>query len=322
MNQAQRVIKILEMLSVGRKITINYLIDAFNDEVSKRTLQRDMQTIEEAGIPLEYELMENGAYSWYFSRDYKNLLPPVVQTNELMAAYMLKSYLKTFKGTRIEKDLNSVIDKLENIAPGDVYDLLTENGEVMWNQDFGDFDYTKFNEILDLSVKAAIDKKWYEVFYLSANGKENRHMVFVHKLFTYNGVIYLAVNEYGKEDYITLTLQHIVKIEKAAQQEAPPAAFDMKKFRRSRFAVFKGTPQEIKLHISKEAVKYFTNRRWHPTQKMSEQKDGSILIEMNVPLSWELVGLILNWHTHIRVIEPQELIEKVKERLRETLKMY
>jgi proteasome accessory factor B len=321
MNQAERVVKILEILSMGRRITINSLADIFDGEVSKRALQRDMQTIEYAGIPLEYETGENGAYIWYFPREYKNMVPPSVQSNELIAAYMLKSYLKTFKGTSIEHDLDSVIDKLEKIAPGDVYDMLTDSGELLWNQDFGDFDYGKFNEILEKSLSAALNKQWYEIIYQSG-GKERKHIIFVHKLFTYNGVIYLAANEAGRDDYVTLTLQHIVRISRAERQLPPSAPFDLAKFRENRFAVFAGSIHKVKLHINKETVKYFVNRRWHPTQKLYKEADGSLILEMETPLSWELIGLILNWHTQIKVLEPPELIEKVKERLRETLRTY
>ncbi len=321
MKQAERVVRIIELLSIGRKLSVNDLVKIFENEVPKRSIQRDIQIIEYAGIPLEYKIGEKGAYIWYFPYEYLNTIPPSVQTNELMAAYILKNYLKTFKGTRIEQDLNSVVAKLEKIAPGDVYDSLVEGEEILWNQNFGDFDYAEFNKILEEAIDAALSKKWYELEYQSGGGSLKKHTVFIHKLFTYNGVIYLAVNELGRDDYITFTLQQVVNIKEADGQSAPPP-FDLQKFRKNRFAVFSGEPKKIKLQVNKETVKYFVNRRWHPTQKIEQQKDGSLILEMNTPLSWELIGLILGWHTQIKVLAPQELIDRVKERLQETLKMY
>ena len=52
LTSVQRVIRILELLSMGRNLTSAELHREFNQEVTLRTIQRDMVTIQQAGIPV------------------------------------------------------------------------------------------------------------------------------------------------------------------------------------------------------------------------------------------------------------------------------
>ena len=307
---------------MNRKLTTRELFESFNKKVTLRTIQRDMLAIETAGLPLIQEKDKNGSFLWSFPRDYKKMVLPSIQQNELLAVHILKAYLKTFNGTKIEKDINSVIDKIEMIAPGDVYFNLDYNDSIIWNQDFGNFDYQRFNEILQDVIDSIINRFWCTVTYRSPNEPEKSLDIFIHRLFTYNGVIYLAVTSEKYDDYITLALHRIISLKKAANQTRKPKAFDLKRFRRNRFAVYSGEPVHIQLQIEKEVANYFTNRQWHPSQKISRNDDNSLLLEMDVPITWELLGWILSWHSFMKAISPPVLIDKLKKQLETTAKLY
>ncbi len=322
MSQIERIIKILELLSMNRKLSTEDLHRHFNRQISLRTIQRDIKSIESAGIPLLMEKNIDGKNYWYFSRDYKKMVLPTIQPNELFATYILKSYLRTFKGTRVEQDLNSVIDKLETIAPGEVYLNIVGEQSVLWNQDFGDFDYQDYAKILDKIIAAITQKKWCAVNYSSLRSKEKSLIIFVHKLFTFNGGIYLAVTAEGYEDYITLSLQRIQSIEFQLKQRAEVPTFDLNKFRHNRFAVFSGKPVPVELLIDKDVAHYFANRQWHPSQKLFNQKDGRLLLQMKVPITHELIGWVLSWHSLMEVRSPTELIEQIKSRLDAMIELY
>lgn len=322
MNQIERIIKILELLSMKRKLSTDDLHRHFDKQVSLRTVQRDIKAIEAAGIPLFMDKDSSGKNYWYFSRDYKKMVLPSIQPNELLAAYILKSYLKTFKGTQIETDLNSVVDKLETFAPGDVYLDMNTDESIIWNQDFGDFDYQKFGGILEETIRSITQEYWCTVTYEAQKEEQKSFDIFIHRLYTYNSIIYLAVTSEKYNDYITLALHRIIDLKKAANQAQKPDPFDIERFRKNRFAVFSGKPVHIKLQINKETAHYFTNRQWHPSQKLSLNEDGSLLLEMDVPITWELIGWILSWHSFIKALSPPELIDKLQERLKETQELY
>ncbi|MBC8345213.1 MAG: HTH domain-containing protein [Candidatus Marinimicrobia bacterium] len=51
-SQIQRLLRILQILSSGRKVTTTELLQRFKGDVSLRTLQRDLLALSDAGIPL------------------------------------------------------------------------------------------------------------------------------------------------------------------------------------------------------------------------------------------------------------------------------
>lgn len=324
MKQIERIIKILEQLSMNRKVKTRDLQNLFNNAVSLRTIQRDILAIERAGIPLKQDKDFDGSYLWSFTRDYRKMILPSIQNNELMAAYILKSYLNTFKGTKIEESVNSLLEKIELIAPGEVYlDLNIDNNEtIIWDQNFGDFDYQNFDRILQTVISFILKKEWVSITYRKPLGDEKTYDIFIHKLFVYAGVIYLAASTDKYDDYLVLALQRIKRIEKSENQNRKTIQFNIDEFRKNRFAVFSGKVEHVKLHIALEVAFYFTNRKWHPSQHILVNKNGSLLLEMDVPITYELVGWILGWHSYIKVVEPEALVETVKKRLKETFELY
>ena len=54
-SQIQRIVRILQLLTTRKDITTKELVDYFDHSVSKRTIQRDMLTLSENGVPLVSE---------------------------------------------------------------------------------------------------------------------------------------------------------------------------------------------------------------------------------------------------------------------------
>ncbi len=325
LTQIERIIKILELFSMSRKFTTRDLCEYFEDQFTIRTIQRDIIVIERAGIPLMQEKDIDGNLVWFFPKTYRRMVLPSIQPNELLAAHILKSYLQTFKGTQIEADTMSLIDKVENIAPGDVFldfDSDYNNQPLLWSQDFGEFDYHDYNQTLMTVISLLINKEWAAVDYKKGTGEESKFDIYIHRLFNYNGVLYLAVSTEKYKDYISLALHRIKQIEKSKKQNISPIDFDINKFLESRFGVYSGEVEHVKLLIDKEVVFYFTNREWHPSQKISFKKNGSMLLEMDVPVTHELIGWILSWRDNIKVLSTKSLIDQIKTNLNSTMKLY
>ena len=317
-----RAIRILELLSMGRNVTASELYREFDGAITIRTLQRDMIAIQEAGIPLLCSKNATKENVWSFPRDYRGMVLPSIHRNELLSLYMLKAYLQEFRGTHIEKNLASVIEKLEDMAPGEVYLELDNNEEILWDQDFGAYDYSRLNDLLNRVIEAIIHTQWLTISYRGrgeANGKSLT--VFPYRLFSYNGTIYLVAYLPRYQKAISLVLQRIISAE-AAESDHPVPPFDVQSYRLDRFGVYGGEIKTVRLHIAPDYAIYFGNRAWHPSQKAQTTKDGGMILEMEVPLSPELVTWILGWHEGIRVLAPDELIDTIKDKIKGMAHLY
>jgi len=321
--QIQRIIRLLELFSMGRRITCSELHEYFDNRVSLRTIQRDINTILDAGIPLVCEQKFQKENIWSFPRDYRHMLLPAIQENELLSIYMLKSYLKEFRDTTIASSLESVIDKLEDMAPGDVYLDADSGTDILWDQDYGGYDYRADKMLIENMIETIRSGSWLEVMYKArGQSRSKTYTIFPYKLFSYHGSLYTAVYDlkYGK--VLSLVLQRIQSTKVLGESPEQAPEFDLETFRKKRFGVFGGKIEIVQLKIDREYKPYFKNRSWHPSQKMIEEEDGSLLLSMEVPLSPELLTWILGWHEAITVLTPQSLISEIKEKLNKTMQLY
>jgi proteasome accessory factor B len=323
LTSVHRVIRILELLSMGRSLTSSELNRIFDEKVTLRTIQRDMITIQQAGIPLFCEKNHKKENVWSFPRDYRRMILPSIQKSELISLYILKAYLKEFRGTKIEDNLTSVIDKLEDMAPGEVYLDLDNADDFVWDQDYGAYDYSLLDDLIHKVINAIVEKKWLQITYQSRDETTGKtYPIFPYRLFSYHGSIYLAAYTPQHQNTISLVLQRIKSLTFAENiiDTVPP--FNMENFQNNRFGVFSGPIEKIRLQIDPRYAIYFRNRSWHPSQEVKMQNDGSMILTMEVPLSPELFTWIIGWHEGIKVISPDRLADGILIKLKMVIKMY
>ena len=323
LSQIQRIIRILELFSMGRRVTTQELYDFLKGECSLRTIQRDIQAIQYAGIPLMLEKSSARENYWFFPREYRQMVVPVIQHNELLAMHILKAHLKTFRGTKIERQITGLFNKLEELVPGDIYLDFDEDKNFIWDQNQGLYNYGEYDQLLSTVIELILARNWVTVTYRASEGKPPKtYDLFLYRIFLYNGSIYIAAYNPAFDNFISLALHRLEQVQPARGQRCQARPFSLAEFCSNRFGVFVGEIQRLQLSIRPEFVHYFQNRSWHPTQKTRLKKDKSMLLEMKVPLSPELITWILGWHTAIKVLRPDSLKAEITKKLQETLEQY
>lgn len=311
-SQLRRCMKIIRFLSIHKgssTVDIHNVMqsdDSFNS-VSLRQIQRDLQSLDEEDI-LECK-REGRDKTWSLRIEWKYILNDKVTGHQLLGLYVLKSYLTQFRGTRIEKDIDELIKKIEGYASGNVYLLSMEHS-------VGQMNLARINDdILIGCVEAVKNGKWVVVTY--NNQTENTlktYPVFPCRLFTYNAELYLISYNPKYKNYLALALRNIqalLELDCAPNDEEDVHHFDEAAFTRERFGVFADAPVRVRIQIDAEEAPFFTNRSWHPTQTFTLAESGDTILEMNVPLSPELTTWILGWKHYIKVLEPRELVVDV-----------
>lgn len=72
-NQISRIIKIIELLSFGAKLTCKDLERKFLYQVSKREIQRDFNHLFDSGLNIDY-FMDGREKVWYLNKTYQEKL--------------------------------------------------------------------------------------------------------------------------------------------------------------------------------------------------------------------------------------------------------
>src|ERR671922_3009930 len=120
-NTASRLITLIMLLQRQPNQTASQLAQAL--DVSVRTVQRYMTTLDEMGIPIYAERGPYGGYA--LVRGYK--MPPLVFTPEETAAiYLGTSFLEQIWGRLYQEAARGALAKLDNVLPDE------QRREVAW----------------------------------------------------------------------------------------------------------------------------------------------------------------------------------------------
>jgi predicted DNA-binding transcriptional regulator YafY len=319
---AKRIVFLFKTFLSGKQLTTAELQEEIRNEelgdVKIRTLQRDLQLLEEMDTRIT-KRREGRSYLWYIPRHSLQTNSFFFKDNQLLSLYILKSHLKNLKNTIVSKELETLLMTLEEKYPSQVI----ANKDLYWDKNIGNYDYSKHNKTIDKIIDSIVNHEWVKIEYdPSETGKVKIYTGKIARIFSYDGYLYIAVYvpDYGY--YIAMSIHRILSINKISPIETEVPEFDEEEFLNIRFGVFWGEPKKVKLRIEIDFAKYFINRYWHSSQVITENDDGSLELCLSVPVSHELISWILSWHQAITVIEPDELIEKIRVSLELSLRKY
>jgi proteasome accessory factor B len=315
-SQAARVQGILRTLGARHGITIGELAEEFG--VTKRTLYRDLKTLEEAGYPILSEVIEGTTY-WKLEPSFKGVPPLTFTLNELMALY---SGRKLIGRSPFREYLESAFKKIETALPSKHIARLEKIDEI-------------FTPLVKASKKIDLSKGTFETIQwalLNQNilkleykpRKGNQALPFeVHpySLLFYKGEFYLLclVPDKGMRYF---ALEGIKKAERMKERFEIPEDFSISEFLKIPFGFFHGKPITVKVLFDKELSDYIQRHTWHPSQQIRQLKDGRILLTMTASGKEEIKAWILSFGARAEVVSPTFFIEEFKEEFSRSMAFY
>ena len=132
MSKTERLIEMMITINAKKDFTAGELAKEFS--VSKRTILRDLQELEQAGFPLYSEVGAAGGYHILKER----ILPPIAfSESEAMAVFFACQALQYYRDLPFEQETISVLKKFLNCLPLDVQTSITQiqNKVVFWIPD-------------------------------------------------------------------------------------------------------------------------------------------------------------------------------------------
>jgi predicted DNA-binding transcriptional regulator YafY len=312
----------------GREYSIEDLLEAVNEAILEhdptssgieiRTLRKDISFMKTAYYaPIETIRGSNGFFYRYDDKNFSINKSPL---NDTEAEQLKKaiSVLQRFEGS-------PEFDWVNEIAPllNDKFGLKSQEKKVMSlesNIDYSGYDYITplFNAIINKTVV----KINYEPF-----GKEPFDVIF-HPYFLkqYNNRWFvLGYNEFNQSLHWNLALDRIKGEISTTSNKYHPDTTDWEEYFDEIIGVTKPMGNEVtkvKLLFSKEQAPYIKTKPIHSTQKIKIQHDGTLEVRIDVILNYELETRILSFGEKVKVVAPEQLVIKIKERISEQLKNY
>jgi predicted DNA-binding transcriptional regulator YafY len=114
-------------------------------------------------------------------------------------------------------------------------------------------------------------------------------------------------------------LGRIRDVEVLDRPAAPPPDFDLQAYANQSFGIYQEDTEDVVLRILPESADEALSWRFHPTQAMTRQPDGAVLVTFRASGMRELAWHLFTWRDQIEILSPTSLRELMLEELRLSL---
>ena len=138
----------------------------------------------------------------------------------------------------------------------------------------------------------------------------------------YGEKIYLVAREKNKgKDIYTYLLHKFEKLE-LTDKKFDKGDFNLQEYTNLSFGVYHGDILDVKLSFTPELAKEASKFNFHPTQKIKEEKDGSLTVTFKASGEKEIMWHVFKWGAGCKILAPKTLTDEYKKYLKEVLKNY
>lgn len=303
----ERLLGIVVYLLNREIVNANALAEKF--EVSTRTIQRDIETLNLAGIPITSMQGTNGGYGIIDSFKLDKQIASIEDYQFIIAA------LSGMNSAYNNRKLETTLEKLLNVSKKE------QSVKAKVKLDFSvSREGNNIDEYLKI-IEEAIDKEKviefeYNNSYGSKTLREAEPIGVIYKWYAWYMLGYCC----NKKDYRlfkVLRMRNLRKLDKSLSIKhesldkllAKQEQHDSRKY------------MDVKL-LCKEEIR-ISIEEYFPSASITAKDDGHFLMQFHVPsneIGWK--GLIFTYGNKIRIIEPEELIKEFRLKSQEIIDTY
>jgi predicted DNA-binding transcriptional regulator YafY len=284
-------------------------------QVSERTIHRYMSMLEEMGIPIYSERGPYGGFS--LVRGYK--LPPLLfSAEEATVLYMGANLVKDVWGQTYRDAVTSVTAKLDNVLPDELRQEVRLAQQSLVVGGLTARDYRPWEPTLHALRQCIGGGCCVRIRYRSLERQESERVVEPYALAFQMGQWYLVGLCRLRQDMRTFRVDRIQQVTPLGERFALPNDFDVREYMQR--SMWEPT-STVEVHFEPRIAPRI--REDHaPWMRIADEPDGSIVVRFGVTtLDW-VVGWVLSYGSTVRVIEPPELIERVRRAAEGALQRY
>jgi predicted DNA-binding transcriptional regulator YafY len=312
-----RLVRVVQEIKKGTYPSTAALAEVL--EVSERTVDRYIETLrDDFGAPIAYSRKHKGYYfqeSWVFPF-------PVLTEGEVFSLFLSLNLFKQFEGTPLEKPLRNLAKKLEDLFYEQT-ELTPKELEMMLSP-FVIFVKPKvrIDEVFAKVFEAIVTRRWIKIRYFSFSSEEERERVVEpYHLYNFQGVWYFFGFCHLRQEIRDFALDRVAEVEVLPETFSLPQGFDPQDYLFRGFRMYRDHLEQVRIRFDPYQARWIKERIWHPSQKLEELPDGSVIMEISAHPE-EAKRWIIGYGPHAEVLEPASLREEVRREVEEMLRLY
>ena len=290
-------------------------------EVSLRTVNRDLSNMRDFYYaPLEYDSNKRG---WYYKDPNYFIKYIQFEEGELFSLSLFDTLLLQYKNTPLEENLRSVFEKIRTSLPD----------TVSIDSRFLDDSVTYIPDAL-----APINKEVFETVFTAVNKgltltfdyKPLQKTTYMERSFNPYHIICQRGNWYAigfchlKKEVRIFSFSRMKNVQLTKEHFKLPETFNAKDYIDKTMGVWLSakTKHKVKLLFSSEIGTFAAEHIWHENQTVKQNADGSVEVSFETTQLPEVKRLVLGQGRTVKVLEPKELVDQIREEIDEIKKIY
>lgn len=318
--QLMRQWKILSALQANRfGLSLRELVEEMG--CCKRTVQRDLRLLQEAGFPVTPEQRPEGAGPvgenyWRVENRFIEAKPMILTITEILSLLLSQRLLDPLSGTPLGAALREAIDKMKALLPRKTLSHFDELDEMLIVKETVKPNYAAIGDKITVINEAIAKSRALDVVYQPPGKKAISDRYCPYTLILHQGDLYLLGRLVESNTIRTLKVLRFRSVKLTDVAFTRPEKFRPEAYLNGSFGIiYSGTFDTIRVRFTGWAITEILEHTYHPSQKIVEKKDDCVVVEFELANTVELAGWILHFGRHAVVLEPPALADQIAEEL-------
>jgi len=323
-----KLFRILELFSKSGGTTLKEISETL--DIDRRSVYRWIDILDELKIPIyddkiPLEKKKRWKLEETYLKRFKAMQSPVMNItfSEVISLYLLKGEEKIYRGTEIEKTLNSAFEKIGTLVPANLLKQFSKIKTLFIASSKLSKDYSGKEDIIDSLTDAMLKQRTCYVKYHSFyDDKIKSFKIDPLHFFENKGGLYLFVNTTRFKEIRTLAVERIEELKITDASFRYPKGFNPEERLNTAFDIVYDKPIEARVWFSANEARYIKERKWAHDQKIINKRDGSIVLELNTSGWDDVKRWVLSYGSEAKVLKPVKLRKEIIAELEASRKIY
>lgn len=315
----RRLLELVDVLQSGQAYNTNQLSQRCR--VSRRTIFRDLQVLQESGVRIQFDEQKQG----YQLLGNRYLKPTDFTVDEVLSLIVLSRSLSVSEtGVPFHESAQTAVLKLQSNLPDHLRDYIGDLAETI-DIHLDSKNHLEHSESHFEVLKSALtDRNSVRIRYRSlTESKEIQTLLSVYRLFFRRRSWYAVGRSSIHREVRIFNIGRINSVEPVAKTYKIPVRFSIEKHLGNAWNLVRGEKShKVKIRFRPKVAENVAEVQWHKTQNIIRNDDGSIDFTVTVDGLDEISWWVLGYGDQAEVLAPAALRKKIVQHAENMLQAY